>query len=480
MKRFNWTLSAPLMTVAGLLVFAACEVPLVIEAPQEEPLDSRLVVENDLVLTPSGAVFPLQEWNSFEDKSPWLVSLEEWTQRVLEANPRYVSDGVLRSVTGNIAPTVLCHQQASFVCSQIQTLIPGTTIVLWTDAQFIAANVAAFAVFDLIYLWQNASNNAAITGSKNTWGAATTGRLVLTGVHFAHCQGNPSTGPCRVLKDAVDWVHAGTGTGLVLETQPSSTGPQLLPTIPPYNGVSYSVNGGGFDLVRITDPGHATMLTSTDASLSNFGNSSHSIFGTIGGFTSVAEICDKPAFRITVCPPRRTFRPHILVTSVAVADQDGDGVPDNIDNCPTVANADQLDANGNGVGDSCESAPTVTISPSVVSVAPGGSVTFTTTATDADDPLSSLTYEWRVDGLIQAGETGTSFTSTFNADATVRVTVRDPGLLSGFDEVQVTIITNQPPTANAGLDQVVNLEGAAEAAVTLDGSGSSDPDGYAL
>ena len=35
-------------------------------------------------------------------------------------------------------------------------------------------------------------------------------------------------------------------------------------------------------------------------------------------------------------------------------DGDKDGIPDNIDNCPTVANPSQLDSNKNGIGDACE------------------------------------------------------------------------------------------------------------------------------
>lgn len=38
---------------------------------------------------------------------------------------------------------------------------------------------------------------------------------------------------------------------------------------------------------------------------------------------------------------------------IVVTDSDGDGIPDNLDNCPTTPNADQRDTNGDGVGDLC-------------------------------------------------------------------------------------------------------------------------------
>ncbi len=40
--------------------------------------------------------------------------------------------------------------------------------------------------------------------------------------------------------------------------------------------------------------------------------------------------------------------------AVPSGDSDGDGVTDDVDNCPTVANADQADADGDGIGDACE------------------------------------------------------------------------------------------------------------------------------
>ncbi len=45
------------------------------------------------------------------------------------------------------------------------------------------------------------------------------------------------------------------------------------------------------------------------------------------------------------------------ITQDGVIDPDGDGVGDDLDNCPTVANAGQQDGNGNGVGDACDPEP---------------------------------------------------------------------------------------------------------------------------
>ena len=41
-----------------------------------------------------------------------------------------------------------------------------------------------------------------------------------------------------------------------------------------------------------------------------------------------------------------------------LADGDGDGRPDEFDNCPAVANPEQTDSDGDGTGDACESTPT--------------------------------------------------------------------------------------------------------------------------
>lgn len=460
-----------LIVLAALALATACDDPadqIGIDLTEESAVEIR----DGLVFTPSGAVFELEEWQEFPDKTPWLEAAADIVQRVEAEQAQALQSGddwLMNSVTGNPAPTVLCHTWA-YACNRIRAMIPGTQIVYWSNSEWAQASVSDFAQFDAIYLHDGASRVAAIVGSKDVWGRATTGRIALTGVHFEHCGGWAGSGPCRVLKASIDWIHAGTGTGLLMATQSS---PNIIPTVAPYNGITYHRNGGGFDHVRITDPGHATMQGSTDASLSNFRQSAHSIFGQIGGFTNVAEICDIYVSYPYACPG--TFRPHFLVTSVGVADQDGDGVPDGEDICPTVGDAGQEDANGNGIGDACESAPTVTISPASAAVSSGGSVTFTATAADTDDDPSTLSYEWRVDGIVQNGADGTSFTHSFSADATVRVTVTDPGLLSGFADAEVTVQTNQPPTADAG-GPYSGVEGS-PTALSLS---ASDPDGDAL
>ena len=46
--------------------------------------------------------------------------------------------------------------------------------------------------------------------------------------------------------------------------------------------------------------------------------------------------------------------PAIVAPTPDVMDTDGDGIPDNEDNCPTIVNASQTDSDGDGLGDVCD------------------------------------------------------------------------------------------------------------------------------
>jgi len=53
-----------------------------------------------------------------------------------------------------------------------------------------------------------------------------------------------------------------------------------------------------------------------------------------------------------------------------VVDQDNDGVPDDADNCPTIANPEQEDEDDDGTGDACESAGTTTTTTTTTTTLP--------------------------------------------------------------------------------------------------------------
>ena len=221
-----------------------------------------------------------------------------------------------------------------------------------------------------------------------------------------------------------------------------------MPSVAPFNGLVYTGCGGAYDIARADEPGHAALHGATDASLSNFSNSSHSLFSDIGGFTSLASVCSQAGLYVgsgspdIECAARNgVLTPYILV--VSVGDDDGDNVPDSADNCPTVSNLDQEDLDVNGIGDVCEDAPRIEIAPLTATVAPGGSVEFTTDVTDINDPVGSLMFEWRVDGLVQDGHTSQNDTFAFHFSAgqtiPVRMTARDSRRLRGFAVSLVTI-----------------------------------------
>jgi hypothetical protein len=104
-------------------------------------------------------------------------------------------------------------------------------------------------------------------------------------------------------------------------------------------------------------------------------------------------------------------------------------------------------------------------------------------STDPDNDV--LTYDWKQ--VTATGTTPVGATATLNLSRTAgvhtfRLTVSDGRGGSSTDEVVITINpeTNRPPNARAGSDQTVRAESSGLAAIRLNGSSSTDPDGDVL
>jgi VCBS repeat-containing protein len=143
-----------------------------------------------------------------------------------------------------------------------------------------------------------------------------------------------------------------------------------------------------------------------------------------------------------------------------VIDEDGDGIPAAIDNCPSVANVDQADTDGDGIGDACDptpglptaDAPDVTVESTVNSVPTTAPEEFTTPANqnlvvatpgvlagdsdpDPDDTITAALLSQPTHGTISLAADG-SFTYTpsagFQGDDTFQYqAVDNHGTVSG-------------------------------------------------
>jgi hypothetical protein len=150
-------------------------------------------------------------------------------------------------------------------------------------------------------------------------------------------------------------------------------------------------------------------------------------------------------------------------------DEDGDGVPDAVDNCPHLANPDQLDADGDGIGDACDPEP----------ANPRQHLALFATLQPTDQPLTlnggtwtqdtdSLDFDGNTSGDLRYALAGT------NARVSVGADIVD--VANGSDvqhQLAVGFEPDAPPIFFGELTQQPGFEGADLA--EYDGSNYSQP-----
>lgn len=109
---------------------------------------------------------------------------------------------------------------------------------------------------------------------------------------------------------------------------------------------------------------------------------------------------------------------HLCGGPDGIPDQDHDGIPDCVDNCPTVPNPDQRDRDCDGVGDACDDCPTIP-DPKQIGTDAGGGLACAPSLDPDGDELANLDDPWPLvpngkllddffDGSLPFGSTWTS------------------------------------------------------------------------
>jgi hypothetical protein len=172
----------------------------------------------------------------------------------------------------------------------------GATVTVASEAMWRSMTTAQFAAFNLIITGDNscsgpsAASLQALFDTRATWTPAITGRIVITGLDAA-CHAPSRAGAATWLRTTLAYLGGGGGTGLFIS---SDWGRRSLNHASGFG--TFSSTSLDAEAVTRTVTSHPIFVGSTDASLSDWGNSYHSFITTFpSSFTSIATVTGNAA-----------------------------------------------------------------------------------------------------------------------------------------------------------------------------------------
>ena len=123
------------------------------------------------------------------------------------------------------------------------------------------------------------------------------------------------------------------------------------PSTTPVSGTVLDANG---------DPVEGAEITITSDPVTAFSDASGNFSVPIepGDHTITIKMGSKEIFNDNfTCSADESYSFNEISTSYNPVDSDGDGINDDVDNCPNDSNADQADSDGDGTGDICDDTP---------------------------------------------------------------------------------------------------------------------------
>jgi hypothetical protein len=188
----------------------------------------------------------------------------------------------------------------------------------------------------------------------------------------------------------------------------------------------------------VADPGDSNTWNDTNDQFAGTSNISFTAPNTPGDYTYTVKwtpttlTCAEGTTPAGSClSGANAFTINLTVETPAVTDSDGDGVADDVDNCPNAANADQSDADGDGLGNVCDSnafAPVVGTAAADANGNEGDTLSTSGSFTDGDGFGTLTISKSSGAGTVTDNEDGTwswSLATTDDGTGTVGVSADD-------------------------------------------------------